>query len=119
MITENARPGQFIVAEVLSPEYRQQGVIAEGQNLTAGTVLGKIDVGGKYTALAPAASDGSETAAAILYDDVNATDADQEGLVISRLAVVNGDLLTWPDGIIEDDKADAIAALETKFLIVK
>lgn len=50
--------------------------IVSGQNLVAGELLGKITSGGKYTKWTSGASDGSQTVAAILVDDCDATDGD-------------------------------------------
>ena len=52
-------------------------------------VLGKATASGKYKELDPAAVDGSEVAAGILYDAVDASAADAEGVAIVRLAEVN------------------------------
>lgn len=48
-----------------------------GQNLTRGSVLGKITASGKYTLSASAAVDGSQTPDAILAEDTDATAADK------------------------------------------
>ncbi len=52
--------------------------LVEGQNLTRGTVLGRITTGGKFTAYDADVDpvDGSEKPVAILARDTDATDAD-------------------------------------------
>lgn len=52
---------------------------------------------GRYVAYDPEAGDGSETAAALLYAPVDATDADQLATVIARHAEAVGELLTGLD----------------------
>jgi len=52
--------------------------LVSGQNLKRGAVLGKITASGKYTLSLSAAGDGSQTPAAILADDVNATGGDKQ-----------------------------------------
>lgn len=47
--------------------------------LRAGLVLGKITSGGKYKQYDPSASDGSETAALILVDEVNVLQDSTDG----------------------------------------
>lgn len=59
-------------------------ILAEGQNLTAGAVLGKITTGGKYALSLSASSDGSQTPDAILAHAVDATAEDTEALVHVR-----------------------------------
>lgn len=86
--------------------------IITGQNLSAGTVVGKITASSKFTILAPAAADGSQTAAGIIFDNVNATAADKSGMVLLRgPAQVNQNDLTWPVGITAPQKTAAIAQL--------
>ncbi len=54
----------------------------QGQALEAGAVLGKVTASGKYKAFDPAAVDGSEAAAGVLYGAVDASAADAEGVAI-------------------------------------
>jgi|SRR5215212_1177451 hypothetical protein len=90
---------------------REQITVITGQNLAAGTVVGKITASGKYTILAPAAVDGSQTAAGVLYGAVDATAADKKGVIINMDAQVNGAELTYPGGITAPQKATAINQL--------
>ncbi|MCB2200870.1 head decoration protein [bacterium] len=48
----------------------------EAVSLSRGAVLGKITSGGKYALVDSTANDGSETAVAVLAEDVDATEAD-------------------------------------------
>jgi hypothetical protein len=66
-------------------------------------VLGKITASGKYTEYSDGAADGSETAAAILYDNVDASAGDKDAVVIARYAEVSTAMLTASDaaGIID------------------
>ncbi|WP_305907188.1 head decoration protein [Methylomarinum sp. Ch1-1] len=73
----------------------------------------------KYTQLNPAGIDGSQYAAAILYDDVDASLADSEAIAIERLAVANDSLLVWPAGISADEKAGAIGHLKSNHLMIR
>lgn len=59
------------------PIWTEDETIVSGAGvLAAGTVLGKITSGGKFKTALDASSDGSETPAAILAVDVDATSAD-------------------------------------------
>jgi hypothetical protein len=83
-------------------------------------VLGKLTTGGKYTGLAPAATNGSQNAAGIIWDAVDATDADAPGVVILRgPAIVNRHEIVWPDGATEAQIATGTTALATLGLILR
>jgi hypothetical protein len=71
----------------------------------------------KYLVLTPAATDGSQRAAGVLVDAVDATSSDLPCLVLARLAEVNANELVWPGGITAAQKDIAIAQL-TKLGIV-
>lgn len=88
-------------------------VAGDGFNITvaAGTK--------KYKALNPAAVDGSQIAAAVLFANVDATLADKNGVVNVRETEVNGEEITWPEGISGGAKTAAIAALAAKGIIVR
>lgn len=106
MATEQARTGEFIVSEANGTLSRSSIVIVSGQDLAAGTVLGKITASGKYKAYSNAAGDGSETAAGILYAAVDASAADTKGVMIDYHAEVAEDSLT---GIDAAGKVDLLA----------
>ena len=55
------------------PQVKDTGVIAAGQNLKRGAVLGQITTGGQYKLSASADSDGSQTPKVILDEDVDTT----------------------------------------------
>ena len=113
MLTEGKHAGGFLVWEVLRDYTRATVTIASGAGkLEPGTVLGKITTGGKYTTLAPAASNGSQNAAGILWGQADATDADAPAVVLVRgPAIVNRYEIIWPEGITEAQTNTAIAAL--------
>ena len=114
-LTEGSRNWEFLVSENNGDFSREQFTLIAGQNCKAGTVLGKITASGKYTILAPAAGDGSQTPAAILGPNTDATLADKRtaGIVGSAGVSVetNGNLLVWPAGITAPQKTAAIASL--------
>ena len=105
--------GGFLVWEVLRDYTRDTVTLASGAGkLAPGTVLGKLTSGGKYTALTPGASNGSQNAAGILWGQADATDADAPAVVLLRgPAIVNRHELIWPEGITEGQTNTAIAAL--------
>ena len=119
VLTEGQRAGEFIVSESNGTRSRETVTVITGQNLKAGAVVGKITASGKYTELDTAAATGEEAAAAILYGNCDATDADKTAVVITRDAEVNGNELVWPDGILTADKNTAIAELKALGIIVR
>lgn len=97
-LTETTHAGDFILSEANGNRSRDNVTIVSGQDLAAGTVLGKITASGKYTAYNNAAANGSEVAAGVLYAAVDASAADKAGVAIVRDAEVNSDQLGWSGG---------------------
>lgn len=116
--TEAVHTGEFILSEANGSLSREEVTITGG-SFVAGQVLGKVTASGKYTDHDPAAVDGSENAVAILYDAVDASSADQDGVVIIRNAEVNNLLLTWKTGIAANDKAAGVTNLALTNVIVR
>lgn len=96
--TEGKHAGEFIVSEANGTRSRGVVTVVSGQNLVAGAVVGKITASGKYKEYDNGASDGSEVAAAILFDNVDATSGDKSGVVLVRDCEVNAAELTWKSG---------------------
>ena len=121
MLTEGKHAGGFLVWEVLRDYTRETVTIASGvAKLEPGTVLGKITTGGKYTTLAPAATNGSQNAAGILWDKVDASTSDAPGVVVLRgPAIVNRHEIIWPDGATEAQITAATTALATIGIILR
>lgn len=120
-LIEGKHAGGFLIWEVLRDYTRETVTIASGAGkLAPGTVLGKITTGGKYTALAPAATNGSQNAAGILWGAVDATDADALGVVILRgPAIVNRHEIIWPEGATEAQVTTATTALAALGIILR
>lgn len=94
-------------------------IVSGAGKLGAGTVLGKITASGKFTILAPGASDGSQLAAGILWADVDATAADAPGGAVTRYAEVTGGELTWPGGITGPQKVTATGQLAALGVVIR
>jgi hypothetical protein len=120
-LTEGKHAGGFLVWEVLRDYTRDTVTVASGAGkLEPGTVLGKITSGGKFTALAPAATNGSQTAAGILWAGVDASAADTPGVVLLRgPAIVNRHEIVWPEGATEAQITAATTALAALGLILR
>ena len=102
-LTEGKHAGGFLVWETSRDYTRETVTITSGAGkLEPGTVLGKITTGGKYTGLAPAATNGSQNAAGIIWAGVDASAADAPAVVLLRgPAIVNRHEIVWPAGATE------------------
>jgi hypothetical protein len=120
-LTEGPHPGGFLVWEVLRDYTRETVTLASGAGkLAPGTVLGRITTGGKYTQLAPAASNGSQNAAGVLWAETDASAADAPGVVVLRgPAIVNRHEIIWPVGATEPQIATATAALAVLGILLR
>ena len=120
-LTEGKHAGGFLIWEVLRDFTRETVTLASGAGkLAPGTVLGKITTGGKYTGLAPAATNGSQNAAGILWDAVDAADADAPGVVLVRgPAILNRHEIVWPEGATEAQITTATTALAALGILLR
>ena len=120
-LTEGKHAGGFLVWEVLRDYTRETVTLASAAGmLEPGTVLGKITTGGKFTALAPAATNGSQNAAGILWAGVDASAADAPGVVLLRgPAIVNRHEIVWPEGATEAQITAATTALAALGIILR
>jgi hypothetical protein len=110
--TEPTYLGDVLKREFEQLYNRETVTVISGQNLALGAVVGRITASGKFTALAPAASDGSQNAAGVLLAATDASAADRLGPLLARgPAVVSADHLVWPGGITGGEKTAAIAQL--------
>ena len=88
-LTEGRHAGGFLVWEA-SRDYCREVVTIDAGQLEPGTVLGRITVGGKYAAHDPDATDGTQTAVAVLWDKADASAGDVRAVAMVRgPAIVN------------------------------
>lgn len=119
-ITQAKNLGDVLKYEAPNLYSREAAVVAAGQNLAIGTVLGRTTADGKLRALAPAATDGTETAIGVLANDIDATLIDREdALLIARHAIVARNGLIWPAGMTDPQKAAALGQLEAIGILVR
>ncbi|MEP4557278.1 head decoration protein [Cobetia amphilecti] len=95
--TEPARTGEHVLSEAAGSRSREAIVIASGV-LAAGTVLA-MATDGTYVAHDPAATDGTEIAAGILYGPADASEGPVPAVAHVRDCEVNGTAITWTDGM--------------------
>lgn len=116
--TENFHAGEFLAWS--TPISIEEVTIVSGAgNLAAGTVLGKIDTGGKYTPYDDGLSNGAETAVAVLLHPVDATSADKTANVVTRLAKIAKTALSWHASADATAKTAAYTALALKYIIAE
>ncbi|NMG39815.1 head decoration protein [Chelativorans sp. ZYF759] len=102
----------YIVSEANGYRSREVGIIASGSGvLKAGAVLSRVTASGKYVPFDPDGEDGSENAAAILYEGCDASEDDVRRTLTARDTEVHADVLQWADGVSDNDKTAALAAL--------
>jgi hypothetical protein len=118
-LQEGRYAGEFLVSEGNGRISREVITVLSGEILVAAAVLGKVAASGKYKVLNPAAVDGSEVAAGILYEAVDASAADAEGVAVVRLAEVNAAELVWPAGISAGEQTTALGELATLSIIAR
>jgi hypothetical protein len=99
VFNEGRHTAEFILSEEEFGYSRDNVTILGGYTgagvIKAGTVLGKITSGGKYTPSPASGADGSQTAVALLLDNVDVTDGDVAAAVVTRVCQVNGNLLEY------------------------
>jgi hypothetical protein len=113
VFTEGRHAAEFILDEANGQRSRDNVTVHGGftgaTTLKAGTVLGKITSGGKYAASPVSAGDGSQTAIAVLIDNIDISAGDVVAAVISRDAEVNGNCLEYEATVDQDSEKTAKA----------
>jgi hypothetical protein len=94
----------FVVSEASNQRSRDNvTVTVSGTDIKSGTVMGKITASGKYVPYSNAASNGSEVAAGILYQHIEATTGDVKAVIFNADCEVNRKELTGLDAAGEAD----------------
>lgn len=110
VFTEGRHGPEYLHSEANGDRSRDVVTIESGAGvLKAGTVLGRKTTGGKYVASPDTGADGSQTAIAILYADVDATSADVKATVTSRDAEVKSYALAYAASVNDANKRAAKA----------
>jgi len=73
VLTQGPTLGDLLKYEAPNLYSRDRATVASAQNLALGTVVGRETASGQLKALDPAATDGSEMAAGVLANDIDAT----------------------------------------------
>jgi Bacteriophage lambda head decoration protein D len=125
VFTEGRHAAEFVMSELPGKQSREVVTILTGQDLSAGTVLGKITASGKYQAVTVAAVDGSQNPVAVLMYPTDTTAdgpegaGDQTAVVIFRGAEINKNVLSYgADVDTQNEKDTILAALKTATNII-
>lgn len=120
VITEGMNLGDLLKYEAPNLYSRDQVTVLAGQNLVLGTVAGMVTATGKVKRIDPSATDGSQVAAGVIIQSIDATAGDgPDGLLIARHAIVADHALVWPSGITTAEKTAAIAQLKNLGILVR
>lgn len=120
VITEGKNLGDLLKYEAPNLYSRDQVTVGAGQNLPLGTVVGLVTATAKLKQIDPSATDGSQYAAGVLMQAVDATLIDREdGLMLARHAIVADHALTWPAAITVAEKQAAILQLKSLGVLIR
>lgn len=120
IVEDRRTTAHYIVSEAHGYRSREQAMIAAGSGkLIAGTVLGRVTATRMFAPFDPAATDGSQNAAAILYEGCDATSADVRRTVSARDTEIQGAVLVWKAGVTDNQKTAALASLAALGLIAR
>jgi hypothetical protein len=109
VLTQPPTMGDVLKYE-LNPNFTRETVtLLAGTAYPVGAVLGRITASGKYKLATSGGTDGAQTAAAVLLYATDASDADQEAVVIVR-----GPALVSKAALVFDASVDDAAKTATK-----
>lgn len=112
--TEKLNVSDVVLYEAPQKYSRDVETIASGEGVLAvGMVLGRVTASGKLVAAPPASAvgkEGAETAMAVLLEEIDATAADAEAVVMTRQGVVNRANLSFEAGVDTAAERDAKVA---------
>jgi hypothetical protein len=119
-ITEGLNLGDLLKYEAPNLFSRDQVTVASGQTLPLGAVVGIVTATGKVKQVDPSATDGTQYAAGVLMQAIDAVLIDREdGLMVARHAIVADHALTWPAAITAAEKLSAIQQLKSLGVLIR
>ncbi|KOF55478.1 hypothetical protein AD428_00510 [Achromobacter sp. DMS1] len=120
VFTESMNLGDLLKYEAPNLYSRDRVTVAAGQTLPLGAVVGMVTATGKVKRIDPSATDGSQVAAGVLMQAVDAALAERpDGLMVTRHAIVSDHALSWPTGITTAEQQAAIAQLKALGVLVR
>lgn len=95
-------------------------IVAPGQNLVLGQVVGELTASGQIVALQPAASDGSQITIGICIRPITTGEnPNPDGLILARHAAVADGALVWPPDITPEQQAAAVQQLRALGVLIR
>ena len=99
---------------------RDEVVVAAGQTLALGAVVGRVTATREIVALDPAANDGREIAAGVLIEAITTTATERRrSVIVSRHAIVFGGALVFAPTHTAEQTAAALAQLAARGVLVR
>ena len=99
---------------------RDEVVVASGQSLSLGAVVGRVTATHEIVALDPTANDGRETVAGVLIEAVvTAATERKRSVIVSRHALVFGGALVLPTTLTSEQTTAALAQLTALGIVVR
>ena len=111
--------GDLLKFEAPSLYSREEITVAQGQNLTLGTLVGQESETDLIKALNPAATDGTQNALGALITDTDALAANIKAVIVTRDAILADHAVIWPTTITLEQKTAAIKQLEARGVIIR
>jgi len=111
--------GDLLKFEAPSLYSREEITVAQGQNLTLGTLVGQESETDLIKALNPAATDGTQNALGALIADTDALAANIKAVIVTRDAILADHAVIWPTTITLEQKTAAIKQLEARGVIIR
>ncbi len=124
-LTETQHTGEYLLSEASGSRSREKVTVTvdTATVLRPGMVLAKLTATGKYVPYDNAGSDGSESAAAVLYGELDnsagGAPADFVGVVHVRDCEVRKADLQWASGLVDADKTAAYVDLAVEHVIAR
>lgn len=111
--------GDLLKFEAPNLYSREEITVAQGQNLTLGTLVGQESETDLIKALNPAATDGTQNALGALIADTDALAANTKAVIVTRDAILADHAVVWPATITLEQKTVAIKQLEARGVIIR
>jgi len=118
-LAEPLNLGDILKHEAPKMFSRDAVTVAKTQNLTMGTVVGRVTSSDEIVAFDPSATDGSNEVAGIIITNVETTDETKRSVIIARHAAFLTDHVVFPEAITEAEKKAAIKALKSLDILLK
>lgn len=120
-IEENDRAFSLLKYEADKNYCREVVTIASGQNLKMGTIVGEKSADGTYkiVSIEENETDGSDAPIGVLMEDVDATSAAKEAIIVARDVIVAEAALIYPTDATADQKKALKKALEGRGIVAR